>query len=301
MKCNNCNSEKINYLHESEDYYTLDKFEVYFCDSCKLIFSLPNIINLDSYYPKTYRKYVGIVNYIVTLKSKYYVKKISNLFDLSKQKLSVLEIGCGDGTMLKEFKKLGWSTQGNERSVTIDKENLLNISDKPLQSFEDNYFDLVLMYNSLEHIDNPNTIINHSIKKLKKNGLFICTVPNYLSWQYKFGKNNWFHLDIPRHRNIFSIDSFKVLSNQNFYQLNFKSSTISLDLEFYGWFQTIVNKFTKTNNSFFKYLMKLDNSFTNFIIGSLLFGIFFIPSLILSIVTLTLKKGSILEIIIKKN
>ena len=47
MKCNNCNSEKINYLYESEDYYTLDKFKVYFCDSCKLIFSLPNIINLD--------------------------------------------------------------------------------------------------------------------------------------------------------------------------------------------------------------------------------------------------------------
>ena len=75
--------------------------------------------------------------------------------------------------MLKEFKKLGWSTQGIERSVAIDLENSLNISDKPLQSFEDGYFDLVLMYNSLEHIDNPNTIINQSIKKLKKNGLFI--------------------------------------------------------------------------------------------------------------------------------
>ena len=46
--------------------------------------------------------------------------------------------------------------------------------------------------------------------------------------------------------------------------------------------------------------MKLDNSLTNFIIGSLLFGIFLFP-LFLSIVTLTLKKGSILEIIIKKN
>ena len=30
MKCNNCNSEKINYLYESEDYYTLDKFKFIF-------------------------------------------------------------------------------------------------------------------------------------------------------------------------------------------------------------------------------------------------------------------------------
>ena len=74
--------------------------------------------------------------------------------------------------MLKEFKKLGWSTQGNERSVSIDKENLLNISDKPLQSFKDNYFDLVLMYNSLEHIDNPNSIINLSLKIKKEWILF---------------------------------------------------------------------------------------------------------------------------------
>ena len=41
MKCNNCNSEKINYLYESEYYYNLDKFKVYFCDSCKLIFHYP--------------------------------------------------------------------------------------------------------------------------------------------------------------------------------------------------------------------------------------------------------------------
>ena len=37
--------------------------------------------------------------------------------------------------MLKEFKKLGWSTQGNERSVSIDKEKLLNISDKTTAKF----------------------------------------------------------------------------------------------------------------------------------------------------------------------
>ena len=202
--------------------------------------------------------------------------------------------------MLREFKKLGWLTQGNERSVAVEQENSLNISDKPLQSFEDDYFDLVLMYNSLEHIDNPNSIINCSLKKLKKNGLFICTVPNYLSWQYKFGKNNWFHLDIPRHRNIFSIDSFKELSNQNAYQLNFKSSTIGLDLEFMAGFKLLLINLP-IPIILFKYLMKLDNSLTNFIIGSLLFGIFFIPSLFLSIITLTLKKGSILEIIIKKN
>ena len=106
MKCNNCNIEKIHYLHEAEDYYTLDNFKVYFCNSCKLIFSLPNNINLDYFLPKTYRKYVGIINYLLKLKSKSYVKKISNLFDLSREKLSVLEIGCGDGTMLREFKKL---------------------------------------------------------------------------------------------------------------------------------------------------------------------------------------------------
>ena len=75
MKCNNCNSEKIHYLHETEDYYTLDKFKVYFCDSCKLIFSIPNIINLDSYYPKTYRKYVGIVELSCNIKIKILRKK----------------------------------------------------------------------------------------------------------------------------------------------------------------------------------------------------------------------------------
>ena len=52
----------------------LDKFKVYFCDSCKLIFHYKHN-KLRLYYPKTYREYVGIVNYLVTLKSKYYVKK----------------------------------------------------------------------------------------------------------------------------------------------------------------------------------------------------------------------------------
>ena len=74
----------------------------------------------------------------------------------------------------------------------------------------------------------------------------------------------------------------------------------AIDLEFYGWFQTILNKFSKKNNYFFKFLMGLENNKKLFFLGLLQLTILSIPITFLSILSMIFNRGSTMQVILKK-
>ena len=94
----------------------------------------------------------------------------------------LFDVACGHGAFIVEALKRGWEAYGNELSVAAsywsDHYNL------PIQTtffdeldFDDESYDAVVMWNSLEHLHNPKEDLIKSYNMLKKGGVIFIRVP----------------------------------------------------------------------------------------------------------------------------
>ena len=81
----------------------------------------------------------------------------------------------------------------------------------------------------------------------------IIEVPNRESWQSRLTKNNWFHLDVPRHVSHFNPKSIAVLLNLSGFSV-LKINHFSFIYGIFGFTQSILNLFTKRKNLLFDFL-----------------------------------------------
>ena len=98
----------------------------------------------------------------------------------------VLDIGCGYGDLLSEFKKNGAEVYGvdisqeslkicNEKGISVVKADCRNIP------FKDNTFDVVYSIGVVEHVMETDKAINEHMRVCKPNGIVVVIVPNRLS------------------------------------------------------------------------------------------------------------------------
>jgi len=96
----------------------------------------------------------------------------------------ILEIGCGDGKLLallqnsNEVHGIDASGSGVEKCSTKGISALcLDVSSQSLQ-FPNDYFDFVIILETLEHLMNPYYALLEVRRVLKQNAKLICSVPN---------------------------------------------------------------------------------------------------------------------------
>lgn len=301
MKCFNCYSKKIFYLFSSIDFISKKKFKIYRCKKCSIDFPMPRPSKIDKYYPNNYRDYNQLIKFIFKIFYNKTALSFIKLFQGNKKKI-ILEIGCGNGFLLKIFKTNGWNVFGTERKSSINSQNEieLNIKDKKITDFKNNFFDLILLNNSLEHLVDFKNVKNFFKKKLKKNGLLIINIPSVNSYQYQYGKGDWFHLDVPRHLQLFDDKFFFDYAKKNNLKI-LDCKSIGLIWEFYGWFQTLNNKLFNNKNLFFKSLSDFYNNKMSFLFGIFQLLLLGPISLLLTIISFSSNKGAIKQFVIKKN
>ncbi len=224
MVCNICSSNNIKFSFFSSNIHGRNKlsperFSIYQCKDCGMIFLGKTNLN-KKFYQKYYdRNYFSQTNNKVSFasrlteffsylstkkKERLILKNINNM-----NKVSIIDIGCGDGKFLeklnpKKFEKFGLEI--NLQAVENCKKKNISMFDKPLTSldFKNKKFDAITLWHSFEHMENPLETF-HKIKKvLSKNGVLILQTPNTKSLGFRFGKENWFHLDSPRHLFIYT-------------------------------------------------------------------------------------------------
>jgi len=108
------------------------------------------------------------------------------LFDCfnMKEKTSMLEIGCGRGEMLQNFKDLGLDVKGIDLSPEapgFNKNIEIKVGnvEKNALPYDDNTFDIVYSKSVLEHLICPEKYMEEAYRVLKPNGIILTLVPDW--------------------------------------------------------------------------------------------------------------------------
>lgn len=170
------------------------------CEECGLLFFNPNIAVADrqAYHGKEYyiadpRGCIGYPNYIEEdhLGAKIYFGKLiyswfSRLWkDKTRKPCSLLDIGCATGHMSKPFFDRGWRVVGIDFSkwaVDWGREHLgleLRCQDMDALFLDDEeIFDCVLFWDSLEHSQRPRALLRKIHQHSSKNMIMIIQMPD---------------------------------------------------------------------------------------------------------------------------
>jgi SAM-dependent methyltransferase len=111
----------------------------------------------------------------------------------------VLEIGCGDGTFLRQLPQTceRWGVEINQQAAEAAKKSFEKILCGPFNEMADKlpdgYFDLIIANDVIEHMDDFHGLFNNIYKKLRPEGRLVGSVPNVRYWSvmlsYVFGKD----------------------------------------------------------------------------------------------------------------
>jgi len=214
---------------------------------------MPSENFLEKYYSKVYFKKKTSYSYSnkyskdelnnKILRSDFYTKIAKSFF--KKDKIKFLEIGCGEGFLLKSALKSGMNITGVDYQIDqllrFNKElSKFFLRTEPKNFFKNHYnkkkFDIIAIQQVLEHVRNPENFVNNIKSFLNKRGIIILSVPNdFKNLQKLILKKNFvkkkYWLYPPEHLNYFNNENI----NFFFKKLNLKVEDVVSDfpIEFF--------------------------------------------------------------------
>jgi len=157
-----------------------------------------------------------------------FLKRFSIIKRFSKSRGKVLDIGASTGVMLDIFKSEGWKTWGVEPSKSASA-----VKDKGHKLIKDiferaklpkNYFDVVVLNHTLEHMDDPLFVLKKVYELLKKEGIVFIDVPNFGSLASRILGKRWPYLLPEEHKHQFTQrDLQDILQKSGYKILHFES------------------------------------------------------------------------------
>jgi ubiquinone/menaquinone biosynthesis C-methylase UbiE len=266
--CFNCESSHNALLYHAYDFDTGKiSYSLTRCQDCHLIYTesitdkVLSAAYCKNYYGSSNSKFFGVIEALISFGHKKQAKKILALHSRKCEKnapLKVLDIGCGRALLLQEFQKTGAHCTGIERNEYPASDNNIeyfvgSLSDPELT---DRTFDIIIIWHVLEHITELGGLLKELGKHLEHDGLLVISVPSFSSWQSRFFKQYWFHLDLPRHVSHFtSCWLNNTLTKQGLSIIQQSSFTPSQNI--YSFIQSTLNKvFPHHSNRLYKLLIQ---------------------------------------------
>lgn len=196
------------------------------CQQCGLIFvnPQPEFNKIKEIYNQHYFKNnnsnsVGYEDYAQDRPNiiKTFEKRWRQIEKFHPTKGRVLDLGCAMGFFLEVARNHGWETCGVELSNYASHIAQKNFGDKIFNGsldktcLSDNFFDIITMWDYLEHIRNPVRELKRVWHLLKKDGLIVLSTPNTASWPHKIFKDKWMGYKDQEHLYYFSADNVIML------------------------------------------------------------------------------------------
>jgi SAM-dependent methyltransferase len=192
--CPSCNSINLSIISQVSDANGLVFFQTNFCEDCSFVFRairpnknwFSNAFSIRENYQKS-RNYSAINPKIEEERYARYFRlgeKIKSTLNLqNKENPSILDIGCGTGSGLVAFNKIGFKSFGLDEDNTraafgIDKG--LEIFVQSWETFTpDSKFDIITCLHSIEHFHNPSELMTKIKTWLNPGGKVVIEVPNF--------------------------------------------------------------------------------------------------------------------------
>ena len=217
-----------------------------------------------------------------------------------------LEIGCGSGWMMRALHNQGWQVIGLERNKEeaefASAATGLQVLSCCIDEIKDSEFDLIILFNVIEHMRNPRTVINQCSRLLQENGTIIIGTHNFSSWQARIADKYWISLDVPRHFSHFTPQSLATILKAEELEI-VRIRDVSWVYDPYCWVQSFLNYFGFGQNFLTNTLMKKNwrnifslSGFAMIILTALLI----LPSLLLSISSWLAGSGAEMEVWARK-
>lgn len=212
---------------ETEPYALLDDwlcgspghFTMVKCAKCGLLRQNPRPTRhiIGRYYPEEYKPFAdtrikdaSFKVHIAKMGIEYGLRRRVQLIARHQPDGMLLEVGCATGLFLDAAQRLGaWQVQGIEPSAqSAEYARQTYGLDVITSSYEDTHlesqrYDVVTMWDVLEHLHEPVAAVQDVARILKPGGIFVIKVPHFESLATRFFGRYWAGLDAPRHLYVF--------------------------------------------------------------------------------------------------
>jgi 2-polyprenyl-3-methyl-5-hydroxy-6-metoxy-1,4-benzoquinol methylase len=203
------------------EYFSLEgDFSFYHCQDCGVLYvdPLPND-RLAEIYPENYYSFTHALDSPVYRVKQWLDARLLRglLRSLPGESLRALDIGGGTGWQLSLLQQLD-ERVGTSQVVDIDSN-----AEEGAQKLGHNYFhgrienfvteekfDIILMLNLIEHVEDPIGILQQAERLLTPGGIVLLKTPNFDSLDARlFRHAHWSGYHCPRHWVLFNRESFE--------------------------------------------------------------------------------------------
>lgn len=207
------------------EYFTTQEiYSYYHCLHCEILFIDPvpvdklNIIYPTNYYsfaPENQSTIHKIKVWLDTSVFKNTLKRIN------KEQINILDVGGGTGWLLSAIKKVDDRIKITQivdfdpsAAALAEKQGHQYFCGRFEEFMTDRKFELILLLNLIEHVQNPIDILEKCKSILSPEGRILIKTPNWDSLDARlFRHKNWGGYHCPRHWTLFTKRSFETMVN----------------------------------------------------------------------------------------
>lgn len=191
--------EKIMEIYFSSSDHKLSD-QLVKCKECGLVYINPRILPaliIKSYSNAVDPRFVQQNPHRIRSFSSQFRKLIKKMNITPDRKKKVLDIGCAGGAFPKAANDLGFTVTGIEPSKWMcefaQAEYGLDIRPGTIfdQDFQKGSFDIITLWDVLEHLPSPAAVLEECHKYLHDDGFLVLTYPDYGSWVARILGKNW--------------------------------------------------------------------------------------------------------------
>lgn len=220
INCNYCQKDDTDLVNQGNDLYLNREgnYRLVRCRNCGLIYQnpQPSSDELLAFYPaEVYERYSQSIKSERSLvrradRSHGMMRRCQRVLKYSSPTGSLLDVGCATGDFIATMRQQGWQVEGvelNPVAAQYARQELdLTVHTGTLEAarFADNQFDVVTMWDVLEHLSDPRAALVEVNRVLKPGGLFVASIPNPASLEARMFGAAWAGWDRPRHLYLFT-------------------------------------------------------------------------------------------------
>lgn len=217
--CNFCGSSRADLIYTLTDRRLSlpDRFNLVQCRACGLLYlnPQPDWHELERHYPDHYAPFTGAIDdqaaRFVRWARRYGVRRRCRSITRRVPAGRLLDVGCSTGVFLDEMRRQpGWNVAGVEPvapAATYAAERFgLDVFHGTLldAAYAEASFDVVTMWDVLEHVADPSAYVRETWRILKPGGWLVLKVPDLASWEARMFGPYWAGHEAPRHLHGFT-------------------------------------------------------------------------------------------------